>query len=263
MKRKILILLLISSQLIFAKKILSITIPKGGTHLLAETMMHITGKKPQSIGLNVAVQEIDDALNSLASDRFIQNHLYYSGEKNNLLEKHDVVVFLMIRDPRDEIISNTYYTREFYLGPWEYTKGLTFDENIMELIVGGSGYKKIIPHANNIDAVYRSFIPWLNNPRVCCIRFEDLVGARGGGSDQKQYECIKKIAEHLDINLSDDQINCFMPKIFGKNTAGMSTFRSGKIGAWKTHFNKEHIKAFKDVAGQLLIDLGYEESFDW
>jgi hypothetical protein len=41
------------------------------------------------------------------------------------------------------------------------------------------------------------------------------------------------------------------------------TFRSGKTGGWKQHFTDEHKSLFKDVAGDLLVKLGYEENNDW
>ena len=41
------------------------------------------------------------------------------------------------------------------------------------------------------------------------------------------------------------------------------TFRSGKTGGWKQYFTDEHKKLFNDVAGDLLINLGYETSRNW
>jgi hypothetical protein len=41
------------------------------------------------------------------------------------------------------------------------------------------------------------------------------------------------------------------------------TFRSGKTGEWKKYFTDEHKQLFKDVAGDLLIRLGYEQSNAW
>ena len=41
------------------------------------------------------------------------------------------------------------------------------------------------------------------------------------------------------------------------------TFRSGKTGGWKEHFPREHRLLFKDVAGDLLVRLGYEKDNDW
>ena len=41
------------------------------------------------------------------------------------------------------------------------------------------------------------------------------------------------------------------------------TFRSGKTGGWKQHFTDEHKKLFKEVAGDLLVKLGYEQDNSW
>jgi hypothetical protein len=41
------------------------------------------------------------------------------------------------------------------------------------------------------------------------------------------------------------------------------TFRSGKTGGWKSYFADGHKSLFKDVAGDVLIKLGYEENNNW
>lgn len=44
---------------------------------------------------------------------------------------------------------------------------------------------------------------------------------------------------------------------------GTSTFRKGTIGNWYDQFSDEHKQAFKNVTGDLLIDLGYEPNNNW
>lgn len=39
--------------------------------------------------------------------------------------------------------------------------------------------------------------------------------------------------------------------------------KDGNVGIWKNYFRKRENDYFKQVAGDLLIDLGYEKSFDW
>jgi sulfotransferase 6B1 len=41
------------------------------------------------------------------------------------------------------------------------------------------------------------------------------------------------------------------------------TFRQGKSGGWRKHFTPEIRDLFKQTAGQLLIDLGYEKDLNW
>ncbi len=37
----------------------------------------------------------------------------------------------------------------------------------------------------------------------------------------------------------------------------------GSIGGWQTYFKEEHKDAFKKVAGDLLIELDYEQDLNW
>ena len=47
------------------------------------------------------------------------------------------------------------------------------------------------------------------------------------------------------------------------NPTKSPTFRSGKTGEWKQYFTNEHKKVFKAIAGDLLVQLGYEKNYDW
>jgi hypothetical protein len=41
------------------------------------------------------------------------------------------------------------------------------------------------------------------------------------------------------------------------------TFRKGQPGNWREHFTPANKALFKDVAGDLLIHLGYEQDYNW
>jgi hypothetical protein len=42
-----------------------------------------------------------------------------------------------------------------------------------------------------------------------------------------------------------------------------SHVRKGISGDWKNYFNPAHIEAFKECAGTMLVEFGYEEGYDW
>jgi hypothetical protein len=42
-----------------------------------------------------------------------------------------------------------------------------------------------------------------------------------------------------------------------------SHFRKGIEGDWKNHLKPDHIARLKEVAGDKLIELGYEKDFNW
>ncbi len=102
-------------------------------------------------------------------------------------------------------------------------------------------------------------MPWIAYDNVCTIRFEALVGKRGGGSDGHQMMEINRILNHLDITKNHAFLKPIGHYLFGHSM----TFRKGHIGSWKTHFTEHHKTLFKNIGGQLLIDLGYENDLNW
>ena len=71
---------------------------------------------------------------------------------------------------------------------------------------------------------------------------------------------IKKIvdntegAKDMTTNLNESRI---LPWAISSN------FRSGKIGNWKKEFNAENLSNAKKMLGNSLIQLGYEDDFNW
>jgi hypothetical protein len=93
---------------------------------------------------------------------------------------------------------------------------------------------------------------------VLCLRFEDFIQRReatlGSMLDQVEKTGYKMpTARDRAIAILTDAIQ---PK-------QSRTFRSGKAGGWREHFTDEHKRLFKDVAGDLLVRLGYEKNNDW
>lgn len=48
-----------------------------------------------------------------------------------------------------------------------------------------------------------------------------------------------------------------------KKSDGSSFYRKGKSGDWKNYFTEKDKKIFKQIAGDLLVKLGYEKDYDW
>jgi hypothetical protein len=42
-----------------------------------------------------------------------------------------------------------------------------------------------------------------------------------------------------------------------------SHFRKGITGDWQNYFNKAHRQRFKELAGDWLVEMGYETGLDW
>jgi hypothetical protein len=208
-------------------------------------------------------------LGSIPNHSIIRSHLMYCDEVLDILRENQFKTIFIYRDLRDVAISLVRWaskTPMIFLYD-VYLKMPTFDEQLMSSIEGISLGN---PFGSNISQpdIGQDFLRWkgwIDDPTILAIRFEDLVGERGGGSEEIRLSLIEKIAEHLEVKLSSEQIKAkFSSNVM--NPEGSPTFgKGGKggIGDWKTVFNQEHKEAFKKVAGDLLIELGYEKDLNW
>jgi len=199
------------------------------------------------------------------------NHAYsehwpYSQQSEQFFDQHTRANFFIIRDPRDMIVSMAFYVSQ---GPDNLK--INIDDLIFDFIDGrkqhfapwgvgtNPGYPLLYEHG--VAGFYNLYLPWMNVPKFYTVKFENLVGSKGGGSDDAQLLEIKNIANHLGITVDDNQIKNITDNLFGAST----TFREGQIGSWKKHFTSEMKTAFKKAPGacDLLIALGYEKDSNW
>jgi hypothetical protein len=110
-----------------------------------------------------------------------------------------------------------------------------------------------------VGDVLRRYAGWLDHAAVCVVRFEDLIGERGGGDVERQIAAIQRIADHLDLDLSKERCRGIADRVFSTRTP---TFRRGGSGGWKKHFKPVHLEAFAEQAGDLLERYGYASHAD-
>lgn len=94
--------------------------------------------------------------------------------------------------------------------------------------------------------------------RALLVRYEDLL-------TNPQQE-IKRVVSFLGAN-ADDEIVASLASAtdFGalKNKGEGKFFRKGTRGDWRNHFTEQDVRLFKELAGDVLIRLGYESSNNW
>jgi sulfotransferase 6B1 len=113
----------------------------------------------------------------------------------------------------------------------------------------------------DVDSLFRAYLPWREIQGVRTTTFERLVGPRGGGSPGDQRDEVRGILGHIGFPLRGRlAVDAISRRVFSPESP---TFRSGQVGGWRRYFKPEHVAAFKQVAGQLLIDLGYERDLAW
>jgi hypothetical protein len=242
----------------------AITIPKCGTNLLFKLLTGICSAQ-LAIPRKRFFLIDDQAVKILTKSPLfilIAHAIYVERNIKKLNDEHIKKVFIY-RDPRDQIVSAAFWIKTIERVPeheW------SIDELIDALILDGSTLWSSIflaqnpwIHVKDIASFYNLYLPWRFEPNVYTTTFEKLVGKEGGGDEATQIDEIIAIANYLGHVITTEEAKKISSALFG----GTLTFREGKIGSWKGHFLERHKAAFKKVAGQLLIDLGYERDFNW
>jgi hypothetical protein len=176
-------------------------------------------------------------------------HMHPDGELLNALRVARIKPIFIYRDPRDCLVSAVHYA--FNGKPEHISKmlgGLSEEDALLALL---SGRDSLIPFARWYDA-YRS---WLDVPDSIPLRFEDIIGGRGGGTDARQKECFENLVSGLGIQVTREVFDTALSKAFNPRAG---TFRSGQIGGWRKSFSKNVVQEFELKAGHLLNLWGFK-----
>ncbi|MCB1615259.1 MAG: hypothetical protein KDI30_04520, partial [Pseudomonadales bacterium] len=123
------------------------------------------------------------------------------------------------------------------------------------IALNGGTYDGIIhlPFNQRCEAIdkWLSCRPSYENIHI--IKFEDLAGAQGGGSDEKRDNCIDTIFTILDI--PEEKKSTVQDNLFGK---GRYTFRSGQIDSWQKDLPPAIIKDCENSIGDYLQKWDYK-----
>ena len=173
-------------------------------------------------------------------------------------------ILVMYRDPRDVAISTYYYVLKNK--PWEPSDWHYADYSEMSKEEGLS---------HSVEFVIDDCVPWIkgwielakNRQDIECkmLKYEDLLN--------NPIETFHGILSFFEINLSEAEFDSVMHAIEEgkekKEEAALmlpgkkTTKRKGVVGEWRNELNFEQKRIMKEAAGDLLVELGYEDNFGW
>jgi len=234
--------------------LLGISFPKSGTHLLDQILLGFSKVAPYAkrlhsfyaeyegeSGVKRAPEQAVAWLDALRPRDVASAHLFARPEAVARVCTPNFIPYFIFRDPRDVVVSHVFYVTE------------------MESRHVHHAYYQSLPDFEfpNIADRFALYLDWLNHSEVLTIHFEDLINDRAVTLTRIMDHYLARAALHSPRQLILDSLESSI------NPSRSPTFRSGKTGEWKKHFTEEHKKIFKDVAGDLLIRLGYEKDNDW
>ncbi|WP_419599981.1 sulfotransferase domain-containing protein [Thiolapillus sp.] len=201
-------------------------LPKTGTHL-AKKIMHLAGmqqhpftlaayhadqaviswnrKYESTLGPAVEIGALQpkpmhdlllrEVLRSIPPLHVFNGHCTHSNALADLLLQEEIQTIALVRDPRDVVVSLAEYLIKHEHPQY---RGKSWNKCLRQAI---EGYSPI--HAPRVrpteergwQQAWQAFLPWKEVKGVLFLRFEDLVGPEGGGSEETQLQNIRRILD--------------------------------------------------------------------
>lgn len=250
--------------------ILCNSFPKSGTHLL----LQILGSFPRIVNYGAFIASIPSIsfrertkashirlIRNIVPGEIVPAHLFYEPDYFDELIEKRAVIFFIYRDPRDVAVSEAYYLT--YMNPWHglhsyFSKKLQSSEERILATIKGINDPTFSYDYPNISDRFKRYQRWIGKENVFTVKFENLVS-------ENRKELLVQMADfyarrsQLDLDI-EEVVNSALLNI---NPAHSHTFRKGEAGGWQKVFNEELKEQAKIVAGDLLIELGYEKDLNW
>ncbi|HKY78728.1 MAG TPA: hypothetical protein VJ182_01915 [Anaerolineales bacterium] len=246
--------------------------PKSGTHLLTQILAGFTRLGPVAeSGLPPVLTFEGESgrprtLNAILTDlaRLLPGdigygHVHAIREVLQALCRDGVAPYFIYRDPRDVVVSHVFYVTELnnhHVHHDYYVNQLKdFDQRLEVSILGRPEFEH--PFLD-IRARFEPYLPWLERHEVLTLRYEALL-------QNTQLE-LGRIFDHAlsrGFIYRGDRSTAIESLTQSIKPQESPTFRSGQAGGWQQHFTIQHKHLFKQVGGDLLIRLGYEQNQNW
>jgi len=250
--------------------VLANSFPKSGTHLLVQLVSGLPGRANYGTFLSSmtssfqlrhrTAESVHHVIRGFVPGEIVRGHLFFDSSYADQLRDHHAVHFMIYRDPRDVVVSEAHYLRDMNrwhrLHPY-FRQTASIDEAITLSITGLVPPVPGIDYPNIVER-FAAYEGWLGRNDCLAVRFEDLVSERQALVAE---QIVRFYADRTDAPC--DVAACVSRMLACVAPQKSHTFRSGKRAGWRSEFGVHHRRLFADLAGDLLIRLGYEQDDSW
>jgi hypothetical protein len=190
------------------------------------------------------------------------------GPAVDLLCSPGFATYFILRDPRDVVVSHVHYVAEMapnHIHHDYYHEVLQSFEQRLEASIAGVP-REVLQEATgrsvpeglpDIRSRFEPFTAWLEQPEVLSLRYEDFITNRSAA--------VLMVLDHairggFQLACSAEEAARILERSIDPEQS--PTFRSGKIGGWREAFQERQLSLFREVTGDLLERLGYEDAPD-
>jgi sulfotransferase 6B1 len=238
-----------------APTIVSNSLPKAGTHLLERALcLHprlyrslrgtLHDRRVPSMG------DLDRLVPRLRPGEVLVTHLSHDPVRERAISEHRVRSLFLVRDPRDLVVSQAHYVAGRDAHPHHQTLASIDDvQDRYRRVITGDAERSMPSLRHRLE----SYAGWLASPALL-VRYEELIGAAGGGDSGRQTSVIRHLFDHIGLSMSDDELAALAAATFSDASP---TFRKGSIGQWQQQFDDRTLELFEEAVGDLMPAYGY------
>ena len=242
------------------------SLPKSGTNLVRNLITQLPCVISRwTYHIDESIDGFLDQLATVRVGQAVTSHMPWTQDLESILNEGKFKKILMVRDPRDIAVSGCHYVSKLDKSHLlhEYFNSIgSREERLLRYIEGVADehYPGGRRPKSWGDRHSEGFLPWIDDAKCLVVKFEELIGPKGGGNLADQRQSVESIIEHLGLKSFGIDVEHLCNFVFSPKAR---TFRRGQIGSWRQEFNDGHKRAFNEKHGDLLIRLGYEDNFHW
>lgn len=242
-------------------------LPKSGTTWLSSMLTKVPGYNLRRIhdprGITVDHDICDSVFAALPDYGYsiVKLHTHYSPENYKVITKHVPKFVVMHRDLRDMCVSRYFHVKaEKEHRHHEMYNACDLDDGM----------------AHAIEVVREYYLDWVKDWHEQIKKHPDVIlPVAYKDLNTETAETLRRVSDFFELSLDPDLIESLVQTKIKKQTDLKETFdkklprlvrstaRKGRIGEWRKYFNDRNKQTFKDMAGNILIELGYEKDRNW
>lgn len=248
-------------------RVVANSMPKSGTHLLASLLDQLPGMRfaGHLVAFDDAdrhqpsrpLQDLDRRLARLRDSHYIGGHLMCDPQVEQRIAASGARLVTILRDPRAVVVSGAHYvqTATQLKGRKDALKLFPDHDSVLRALIFGHGQPGDEMYFPEIGARYALYAGWAASSTGITVRFEDLIGGRGGGADDVQHAEVARILHHLGYDSSTGSAAELADRLFSEKAI---TFRAGTIDSWRADLPDDLAKEITTRCAVSMSQLGYE-----
>lgn len=205
--------------------------------------------------VEVSRRVVNNRLKKATPNTFYTAHVGYSTALLDSVLEHGISPIIVHRDPRAVLVSFVHYVAQLEVHVLHNEFKKLSEAEQFEAVLNGYRFKKA--YLEPLRTRCMALDGWMASDKVLKIRFEDLVGEKGGGSADAQRQTLTRLCDWLQIPTT--HIDKVTEELFGP---GRHTFRKGQIASWKEELPEHIIKMIDEKLGDVLGIWGYADLYN-